>query len=222
MAKKGFFVVFEGIDKCGKRTQLDMTRKWLHPNHAVVYGSEPNDLVSPLGKYIRALLQGKASLVPDSFALQRMFTLDRAQDVICFIRPALESGKIVLLERFFHSTLAYGANGDPRHEFACERAMERFWMMQKEIIGPFLILPDLTFIIDISGAETLKRLSSSARSAAEYFEKEKILEQARQNYLALSQRDDLGSMAVINGRRSQAEIFEEIKAILIEKFELQP
>lgn len=221
MAKKGFFAVFEGIDKCGKKSQLDLTRKWLHPNHEVVYGSEPNDLVSPLGKHIRALLQSKASLVPDSIDLQRMFTLDRAQDVICFIRPALESGKIVLLERFFHSSLAYGANGDPRHEFACERAMERFWMMQQEIIGPFLMLPDLTFIIDISSAEALRRLAISSRQA-EYFEKEKTLERIRQNYLALAQRDDLGEMVIINGKRPQEEVFEEIKAILSDRFGLQP
>lgn len=209
--EKGVFIVFEGIDGYGKKTQLDLVRRWLwRIGRPVVYGSEPNELISPLGRYIKSILKGKIDSKPSAFDLQRMFTLDRAQDLICFIKPALKEREAVLLGRFIHSTLAYGM---------LEGNVKIYLRLQHDILGSFFVLPDLTFIIDISGAEALQRLSASPRQA-EYFEKEKILEQVRQNYLALAQRDDLGEVAVINGKRPQEKVFEDIKGIIRQRFEI--
>ncbi len=211
MSAKGVFIVFEGIDGCGKKTQLDLAYGWLlRAGRPVDYGSEPNELISPLSRYIRTVLKGRITRKPSGFDLQRMFTLDRAQDLICFIRPVLAQGTVVLWERFFHSTLAYGM---------LEGNVEVYLRLQHDVLGSFMLLPDLTFIIDISGAEALRRLSVASREA-EYFEKEKTLERVRQNYLALAQRDDLGEMVVVNGKRAPEEIFKEVKDIIQQRFEI--
>ncbi|MDX8408320.1 MAG: dTMP kinase [Mariprofundaceae bacterium] len=103
--KQGHFISFEGIDGCGKSTQLELTRQWLAAGGVeVVATREPGD--TPIGREIRALLLD-GRFVPCAETELLLFLADRAQHVREMILPALERGAWVLCDRYSDSTLAY-------------------------------------------------------------------------------------------------------------------
>src|SRR3954471_18367609 len=106
---RGILIVFEGPEGAGKSTQLRLLADWLwQRGHKVVAVREPGGTV--IGDEIRRLLLDPASeMVPRTEAL--LFMASRAQLVEREIRPALDSGAIVLVDRFFLSTYAYQGDG---------------------------------------------------------------------------------------------------------------
>ena len=98
-------ITFEGVDGCGKSTQLKLAAQWLEARgEKVVCTFEPGD--TSLGKEIRKLLlTGEFVPVPEAELL--LFLADRAQHVCEVIQPALASGAWVLCDRYSDSTLAY-------------------------------------------------------------------------------------------------------------------
>jgi len=98
-------ITFEGVDGCGKSTQLKRAAAWLRGlGNKVNPTFEPGD--TALGKEIRTLLlAGDFIPVPESELL--LFLADRAQHVREVIQPALQSGAWVLCDRYSDSTLAY-------------------------------------------------------------------------------------------------------------------
>lgn len=98
-------ITFEGVDGCGKSTQLKLAAAWLQARgEKVVSTFEPGD--TALGKEIRRLLLA-GEFVPVAEAELLLFLADRAQHVREVILPALESGAWVLCDRYSDSTLAY-------------------------------------------------------------------------------------------------------------------
>lgn len=135
---RGRFITFEGIEGCGKTTQLLLLARHLRDRGVtVVTTREPGG--TPLGERVRELLlDPKLTPVP----LVELFLLEaaRAQLVANVIAPALEAGKFVLSDRFADSSLAYqgGARRLPRgtverlNELACAG-----------------VVPDRTLVFDI-------------------------------------------------------------------------
>ncbi len=112
----GRFLVLEGIDGCGKTTQLDRLRLWLPasgllpPGAELVVTREPGG--TPLGQALRQLLlHPPAAAAPAPRAELLLYAADRAQHVDTVIRPALEAGHWVLSDRFSGSTAAYQGYG---------------------------------------------------------------------------------------------------------------
>ena len=98
-------ITFEGVDGCGKSTQLKLAAAWLEARgEKVVTTFEPGD--TPLGKEIRKLLL-EGTFIPVAEAELLLFLADRAQHVCEVIQPALASGAWVLCDRYSDSTLAY-------------------------------------------------------------------------------------------------------------------
>jgi dTMP kinase len=223
---RGFFIAFEGIDGTGKETQLLKTREWLermYPDRFVAWSSEPNDQSSPIGQTIRKILQHnetfsalRTRVKENPIELQRMYVVDRAQDIFCFIEPVIRSGGIYLIERYGFSTIAYGMlSGEPA---------ETFIELHKQVLGPSLVWPDLTVLIDIS-AETAvqrikkriddKKLFDGVERAEELFEKQEMLERVRANYLSLVHHSEFkDNIAVVSGEQSKEKVFEDIKLII--------
>ena len=92
---KGKFIVFEGIDGCGKTTQIDEISKWLPSSGLIKKGSrliktrEPGG--SLLGKKLRGLiLDNNENIKPSSLAELLLYSADRAEHVSKIIKPALE------------------------------------------------------------------------------------------------------------------------------------
>jgi dTMP kinase len=110
------FVVLEGIDGCGKTTQIEALGAWLPasglmaPGARLITTREPGG--TPLGRLLRELLlhpPPEAAPLPDAELL--LYAADRAQHVAGVIRPALQAGHWVLSDRFTGSTAAYQGHG---------------------------------------------------------------------------------------------------------------
>lgn len=206
----GILIALEGIDCCGKSAQLQPATPWLAwlrsgTRRPITWGAEPTDDWSPIGNHIRAILQ-KREPFPGCFELQRLFVIDRAQDLFCRIEPELARGAIRLQERYALSTIAYGMLDGDASEYI---------RLHREIIGPRLRWPDLSIIVDISAEEAVRRQSRrDGQPPAELFEKKELLEKVRANYLALRFRTGLGQIAVVNGEQAKEAVSAEIQDAL--------
>jgi len=197
---KGKFIVFEGIDGAGLTTQAELLEKYLrNKKYEVVLTKEPTSNL--IGGIIRAAL--KKEWISSNTTLQLLFSADRAHHLEKEIIPALESGKIVISDRYFLSTIAYGMI-----------ELEKEWL--KAINSKFL-LPDLIFIIDVPVEVSIERIKAS-RFGFELFEEKKKLEKVRNNFLELSK--EYKNCLVIDGNRSIEEVHKEIVKIVEEKLKL--
>ena len=109
---KGKFIVIEGIDGCGKTTQIEAISKWLptsglmKTNSKLVKTREPGG--SQLGKKLRnIILDNNQNNKPSSLAELLLYSADRAEHVSKIISPALNNNDWVISDRFSDSTLAY-------------------------------------------------------------------------------------------------------------------
>ncbi|MDD8021144.1 MAG: dTMP kinase [Acidobacteriota bacterium] len=196
--KPGLFIVFEGIDGCGKSTQVELlARKLRRRGKRVLTLSEPT--AGQWGQKIRDLARDKNSLSPaDELEL---FIKDRKEDIKYNIRPALQSGQIVILDRYFYSTLAYqGARGLALEEI---RARHR----------KFAVRPDIAFILDVPVSLALKRIASRP-VIYKHFEDQDYLQKVRKIFLALKDSE----CCFLDGCRPPAAISRQIWQILTRKF----
>jgi dTMP kinase len=157
--KKGILIVVEGIDGAGKSTQARRLLKTLRAlGFDAVYFREPTR--GRWGKKIREMARRPDSLSPEEEL--DLFVKDRQENVEKNLRPAVEAGKVVILDRYYFSTIAYqGAKGiDPAR---IRRMNEKF-----------AVKPDLIFILDINAAAGLKRIHHR-KTKDLLFEKERYL-----------------------------------------------
>jgi dTMP kinase len=118
------FIAIEGIDGCGKTTQVDHLAKWLPTcglldnGQSIVVSREPGG--TGLGKILRSMILDNSGEAPVEKAELLMYMADRAQHVDKVIRPALQRGDWVLLDRYVGSTVAYQGYGRglPRNRIA--------------------------------------------------------------------------------------------------------
>lgn len=168
------FIVFEGIEGSGKTTQIALLAEKLRLiGHEIVLSREPG--ATAIGKQIRQLLlHSDEKIDPRAEAL--LFAADRAHHVATVIRPALDAGKIVILDRYIDSSLAYQGAG--RKLSVDEVRMLSMWATEE-------LWPDITFVLDLPAEEGLAR--ARGRSAADRIESESIdfHERVRETYLRL-------------------------------------
>ena len=149
----GRFIVLDGIDGCGKSTQIRHLAEWLPvsglmPSTAgLICTREPGG--TPLGQSIRdLLLHTEADQVPSVTAELLLYAADRAQHVDTVIRPALLRGDWVLSDRFAGSTLAYQGYG---------RGLDRQLITRLESIATTGLVPDLTACLMVPVEVSLQR-----------------------------------------------------------------
>jgi len=172
----GKFIVFEGLDGSGSTTQAGKLLDWLnkspkklllgHPQAHVT--KEPTNNI--IGGLIRGQLTGDWKTRPE--CLQLLFSADRSQHLEKEIIPLLKSGVTVISDRYFLSTVAFGAT----------EIEDKEWLIN--INKPF-ILPDLTFLIKVSPKVCLERIRGD-RFSVELFEKEEALTRVWRNYEELA------------------------------------
>lgn len=167
--KNGLFIVIEGIDGTGKSTQAKRLADWFQSQgRDVILSFEPTN--GPWGTKVReSAITGRLS--PEE-ELQ-CFLNDRRQHVEETISPALVNGKVVILDRYYFSTMAYqGARGFDPIEIR----------KQNEAFSP---VPDLLLILDLDVDQALARIGARGDIANE-FEKRSNLEFCRNTFLSLS------------------------------------
>jgi len=142
-------ITFEGVDGCGKSTQLRRAADWLQAQGIdVITTFEPGD--TGLGRELRRLLlSGEAVPVPEAELL--LFLADRAQHVREVVEPALRRGAFVLCDRFSDSTLAYQLAA--RSLAGAEAEMRKLVAFAQ--CG---VVPDLTFWFDLPVADAAERM----------------------------------------------------------------
>ena len=150
---RGRFVVLEGVDGCGKTTQLQALHQWLPssglmaPGARLVVSREPGG--TALGQALRELLlHPPQGLQPLSRAELLLYAADRAQHVEAVLLPALEAGDWVLCDRFTGSTAAYQGYG---------RGLPLALIETLESVATGGLNADLTLWLDVSLAESRRR-----------------------------------------------------------------
>jgi dTMP kinase len=187
----GLFIVIEGIDGTGKSTQVKRLGEWLTAQgREVVLSREPTD--GPWGKKVReSAATGRLS--PED-ELQ-YFLKDRRQHVEELIAPSLAAGKVVILDRYYFSTMAYqGARGFDPGEIR----------RKNEVFAP---VPDLLLIMDLDVDFALERIGARGDTANE-FEKRENLERCREIFLSLK---DEGFVRVIDTRGTLDEVAARVR-----------
>ncbi len=150
---KGRFVTFEGGEGAGKTTQIRAVAERLRAaGREVVTTREPGG--TPEAEKIRDLLVQRDGGAWTGMAESLLFFAARVMHVHSLIRPAIDSGKIVLCDRFTDSTIAYQAGG---------RGLSADTVRALAALALDGFGPDLTFILDIDPVEGLRR--SEARLA---------------------------------------------------------
>ncbi len=193
--QKGILIVFEGIDGSGKSTQAEILLERLQEeDFDAVYFREPSK-----GKWGRKIK--KKALHPDSLSPEEeldLFQKDRRENVEKNLKPALRKKKIVILDRYYYSTIAYqGAKGID------EKLIRR---MNEE----FVVEPDLVFIFDIDPQKGLERIENRKKKDR-LFEREDYLVKVREIF-----RSFKGEKFVhIDALKSKEEIRKEIEEIVL-------
>ena len=185
----------EGIDGCGKSTQSQLLMDEFEKNdEKTILLKEPTN-----GKYGRKLwemLSGKIKATTEE--ILELFVMDRKEHVDQKINPALNEGKIVLMDRYYYSTMAYQA--------AAGIDVKR---IRKD--NEFAPKPDIVLVFDLPADLAMKRVRG--HSVADVFEKEEHLEKVRKAYLNL---EDDPLVRIIDATRTPEEIFDEVWKLVSE------
>jgi dTMP kinase len=193
------FITFEGIDGVGKSTQLDLLQSWLEGRgREVIRTLEPGG--TELGQEIRhLLLHRKGDVAARAEAL--LYAADRAHHVATKIRPALESGKVVLSDRYFDSSVAY--QGAARELDVEEVRNISLWAVDN-------LIPDLTVLLDLDAHAAILRRNKTG-TEPDRLEREKVdfFERARSQYLELAKEP---RFLVVDATLTIDEIQEQIRA----------
>ncbi|MBL9091525.1 MAG: dTMP kinase [Planctomycetaceae bacterium] len=192
--RAGKLIVVEGIDGAGKSTQVRRLAKLLlERGYSVVTSREPTD--GPWGRKLRESASSGRMTIDDEL---HAFLEDRREHVATLIAPALERGDVVLLDRYYFSTMAY--QGIRGADVAGIRAAN-------ETFAP---RPDLVLLLDFDPRTAIKRISESRGDVPNEFEKLENLEAIRRIFLETAQGD--ATFRIVDGNGTPDEVFERLSA----------
>lgn len=216
--QKGYFITFEGLDSCGKSTQISLVESYLREMRAkVIKTQEPGG--THLGKFLRqTILSEKFFAKKYSFediyisptAELLLYAAARAEHVSKVIRPNLEKNYIVLCDRYIDSTYAYQGY---------VRNLEMGIIEKINKVAMDGVYPDFTFFIDISVEEARKRLQQRELDKMEkdFFQ---LFEKLRFAYKKLAENEP-NRIITINGEMPRRKVFEDIRKNINERIRLK-
>ena len=188
-------VNLEGIDGCGKSTQSKLLREKLEgEGEKVIILKEPTK--RPHGQKLWDVLHGKRKASNEE--ILELFVLDRKQHVEEKIQPALDDGTVILMDRYYYSSMAYQVAG----------GIDVEEIRKKHVFAP---RPDVVLIFDLPVSVALERVKG--HSDADEFEKEEHLEKVREAYLDL-ENDPL--VRIVDATGTPEEIFEDVWRLVSE------
>ncbi len=198
LLRKGKFIVFEGIDQSGKKTQSILLRNRLKKKgYKVGYISFPKYNTS-IGRLVKKCLHD------DSFSLEMSHILLSANrwESEKEVRYKLENMDFVVCNRYCDSNIAYGlANG-----------LKKEWLENLDLGLP---KPDLTILIDIPITESVFRKSENR----DRYEKDrKFLNNVKSRYKKLA---TMNKWSKIKGNRSKEEVSKEIWNLVVNKYKIK-
>ena len=201
----GLFITFEGIDGCGKTTQLRLLSSWLRERgREVVETVEPGG--TDIGREIRKILLDPANTAICSRTELLLYFASRAQNVEEVIRPALEKSTIVLCDRFTDSTIAYQG---------CGRGLDADIILDLHRIACGPLKPDVTVLIDIDLDTSLARARrrnerTNANESRIDEESREFHARVRRGYLQLAANEP-DRFVIIDGMHPVTEVAARIR-----------
>jgi len=198
----GKFIVFEGLDGSGQSTQSKLLKEFLtKKRHQVLLTKEPT-IDSQAGKKIRKILDKKKKI--PAAELQKLFVRDRKEHLENLILPALKKRKIVISDRYFFSTFAYGtASG-----------LDLGWLIK---MNSHFLLPDLTLLLKVSPQVCIDRIEKRG-DARTLFEKKEQLKKVWQVYKLFPKK--FKNVEMIDGQKTIKEVQNQVKKIVRSKLKL--
>jgi dTMP kinase len=186
------FIVFEGIDGSGKSTQARLlTHRLTAGGLDVLLTREPSD--GPEGRALRNL-----AARGDPAEEARLFAADRRRHSVEVIQPCLRKGLIVVCDRYVYSSLAYqGARGLP---------LEEIWSLN----APFIVQPDVAFLLDVPVETAMKRLAARDDTPAAIFESRETLAGVAALYRTIA----TPPLVTVAGSGTPEAVFQRIVDIL--------
>lgn len=190
-------ITFEGIDGCGKSTQINKLEKWLErENYSYAVFREPGG--TRLSEKVRELLlDAKQQMDPVTELL--LFSAARSQLIAERVKPLLDDEVIVLLDRFYDSTTAYQGYGRESAPLNRIETLNR--------LAAHGLVPDLTFYLQISVEEAEKRTSSLEKDRMELSGR-KFYEKVKEGFDRLAIRHS--RFVTLDASRSPDEIHSRI------------
>jgi dTMP kinase len=194
--KEGILIALEGIDGAGKTTQVEFLQKRLSQLSPVV-SKEPTD--GPWGRKIReSAIRGR--MQPDEEL--EAFIKDREDHIRTVIAPNLELGRIVILDRYFYSTIAYQGERSGNIESIRTRMVNT---------AP---APDMVFLLDLDPKVSIARVKNRS-GVPNQFETIETLSRVRSIFNTLAENDD--RVWKLDGSCSVHEIHTTILSLFVEK-----
>jgi dTMP kinase len=189
MAKKGIFIVIEGLDGSGKTTQATLLAEKLGQTHKVHLTAEPSR--GKIGTYIRdRCLYENTRLPTEAEAL--LFAADRIEHMYSEVKPAFDEGKLVICDRYVYSSLAYQGSAGLSLE----------WI---KTINARALQPDFSIFIDVSPEKVIERLQRK-KSVMETLETQTKVREVYLKYVAK------GELVRIDGDQPKEAVAEELYA----------
>ena len=196
--RTGRFIVLEGIDGCGKSTQISrLVERLRAEGREVAVTAEPTASVS--GGLLRDALSGLQKRTPTEMAA--LFVLDRIFHNVsnCGICELLEAGYDVICDRYYYSSLAYQGS---------ETDFE--WVRAMNLGCPDIRRPDLCIFLDVSPSVCLGRISAS-RQSTEIYEKQELLEKFRDRFLyVFDMLKNSDTIEIVDASRTVDEVAQDV------------
>lgn len=165
------FITFEGIDGTGKSTQIELLKDFfLKQKKDVVLIRDPG--TTKIGEQLREILLDKNNNEMDKETELLIYAAARCQMVKEIILPSLEQGKIVLSDRYIDSNIVY-------------QGISRGIGIEKVLSVNNFIMPDITFLFDLSVEESLMRKNKQKELDRMELEKKEFHDKVRSGYLSL-------------------------------------
>jgi len=191
------FLVIEGIDGAGTTTQTRRLTEALQKRGIQTHQTrEPTD--GPIGKLLRQILSGEHAPT-DATTLGLLFAADRADHLQREIRPALAAGKVVISDRYYHSSLAYQGSEE-----------ERGWIAT---LNQRALVPSCTFLLEVDPDVAAQRRADDDREE-ELFDKLETQRNVAEGYRqVVLDRGDAEHIECIDGHLP----LDDISALLLER-----
>jgi dTMP kinase len=194
------FITFEGCDGCGKTTVLKLVSEELSKRKVdFLLTREPGG--SKIAEQIRNIILDKKNIEEDSRTEALLYAASRRQHLTDVVLPALKQGKLVLSDRYIDSSLAYQG-------YARGIGIKEVMSINAFAING--LMPDVTFFLDLTPEEGLKRIASRSRES-DRLDKEKLAfhQKVYEGYKIII-REDPKRFVIIDARKTPAQETKEI------------
>jgi dTMP kinase len=201
---RGVLVTFEGVEGSGKSTQIERLRAWLDAEgFAVLVSREPGG--TPIGEQVRAVLLDPDNGAMDGLTELFLYLASRCQHVREVVRPAIQRGMVVLLDRYVDSSVAYQGGG---------RGLGPRPVARLNKLATGGLAPDLTILVDVPVEVGRRRKGASGLDRLER-ERVEFHERVRDSYLQLARRAPR-RWCVVDGGQPAGDIARSIR-VAVEK-----